>query len=267
MLSRDALIEHLAARLRREAVFRAVALGGSDATGRADALSDVDVILVVEPGRVEEAVTTFDAALAELSPIRVRLRLPMPTWHGFHQAFYQLADAAEHTMVDWVIVEKGQAGWDTWLEVERHGAHRILFDHDGVIVPAHLDRAALGPLLERRVQELRARFALFRHLPAKLVRRGAPGEGGRPIDAVAFYQSLVLRPLVDLLRIVHCPERHDFGFRYLRDDLPRETYEALVPLCYPPSPDALPGLVDRAATMFATALAAWDARVAGERDR
>jgi hypothetical protein len=29
-----------------------------------------------------------------------------------------------------------------------------------------------------------------------------------------------VNPLVRLLRIRHCPERHDFGLRYLRTDLP-----------------------------------------------
>ena len=35
-----------------------------------------------------------------------------------------------------------------------------------------------------------------------------------------------------LLRAEHCPERHDYGLRYLRDDLPAEVadrLEALVP--------------------------------------
>ena len=29
------------------------------------------------------------------------------------------------------------------------------------------------------------------------------------------------------MRAVYCPDRHDFGFRYVKDDLPREDYEAL----------------------------------------
>jgi hypothetical protein len=93
---------------------------------------------------------------------------------------------------------------------------------------------------------------LYRHMPAKFVDRGSP------IDAIHFYHSLVLRPEIDMLRIVHCPERHDFGLRYLKDDLPPSIYAALVPLCYPNEPAAIPELAQRAVGLFDDALAAWD---------
>jgi hypothetical protein len=118
-------------------------------------------------------------------------------------------------------------------------------------------------VLRKKVEELRVKIALFRHLPVKLIDRGRPGEGGRPVDAYHFYHSLIVRPLVDMLRIVHCPERHDFGFRYVRDDLPREQYEALISLCYPGSSKEIPELTRLALAMFHEALAQWDNRTVG----
>ncbi len=252
MLTRDDLIRTLYAWLEPLELARAAWLGGSDATGRADALSDVDLMLVVRAGRIEEGARAIHAALEAVSPIRVHYRMPWPTWHGFHQAFYQLADAPEHLMVDWVILEAGQP--HPWLEVERHGVPRVLFDKDGLVKSVHVDRAAIDAAVAKKVAELRQRFALFRHLPAKLIERGVPA------DAMHFYMTLVLRPLVDVLRCVHCPERHDYGFRYVRSDLPRAKWEMLERLSYVPGPGVLPGRVTEAREAFDAALAEWDAR-------
>lgn len=252
MLTREEIIAAIAPRLEAVGCIRAAWLGGSDATGRADERSDVDTMLIVEPGTVEEAVAAFESAVEALSPIRLRLRLPMPTWHGFHQAFYQLQDAPDDNMIDWLMIECGQP--HEWLITERHGTPRVLFDKDGLIRPRPLDRAELESLLRRRVEELRTKFAMFEHLPAKLCDRGLP------VDAAYFYSALILRPLVDMLRILHCPERHDYGFRYIRADLPPELAQTLTRLWYIPEPRALKERIDEATALFRAALADWDAR-------
>jgi hypothetical protein len=250
-LDKPTIIRVLAAALEPMPEVRAATLGGSDANARADELSDVDLFLIVAPGHTETAAAAVERALGSLSPIAIRYRLPMPTWHGFHQAFYQLRDAPEHLMVDWVIVETGTP--HPWFEVERHGTHRVLFDKDGLVRPAHADLPALRAAAARRVADLRARFPLYRHLPPKLARRGLPA------DAIYFYHGLVLRPLVDLARCVHRPERHDFGFRYLKDDLPADLYAAICRLSYPRSVDDLPAMTAEASGLIEGLLAAWDA--------
>ncbi len=253
MLTRPVIIAALA-NLTEHEFIRAASLGGSDATGRADELSDVDLFLLVAPGdgSIERAAGAVEDTLRSLSPIRIAYRLPMPTWHGFHQAFYQLANAPEHLMIDWVIIEVGTP--HPWLEVERHGTHRVLFDKDGLLKPVHVDRAAIARTIEKRVADLRQKFALFRHLGAKLADRGLPA------DAAYFYQALALRPLVDMLRVRHCPDRHDFGFRYLRDDLPRADYEAVCRLCYPRSAQDIPAFTREIGERMERLLRDWDAR-------
>lgn len=252
MLTRHQIADAFRTQLATHAFIRAAWLGGSDATGRADDRSDVDLCLIVEPGRIEDAVTAIESVMTSLSPIRVRYRLPMPTWHGFHQAFYQLERAAEETMVDWVILEVGQS--HPWFEVERHGTPRVLFDKDALIKPANVDRAAIDAAVAKKVDELRVKFPLFRHMPTKLVERGLP------VDAAHFYFALILRPLVDLLRCVHCPDRHDYGFRYVKTDLPREEYEALVRLSRWATFDELASHAREASERFARVLGEWDRR-------
>ena len=54
---------------------------------------------------------------------------------------------------------------------------------------------------------------------------------GHVAEGVDLYLRHGLHLLVRLLRAEHCPERHDYGLRYLRDDLPAEVadrIEALV---------------------------------------
>jgi hypothetical protein len=76
---------------------------------------------------------------------------------------------------------------------------------------------------------------------------------------MAFYQGLCLRPLVELLRIRHCPERHDYGLRYLGTDLPPEIMDQVRRLAYAADPEALAERVDHAAALFERTLRELDA--------
>lgn len=252
MLQRQQLIEALHRRLREAECVRAAWLGGSDSTGRTDATSDIDLMVIAAPGRVEEAIAAIDAAIAPVCAVRLRYRLPQPTWHGFEQAFYQFEDAPEWLMLDWLVMEQG--GAHPWLEVERHGRALVLFDKDGEMREAHADRGAIDAAVRKKVEDLRVKYRLFRHLAEKMAARGLPA------DAAYFYQAITLRSVVDLLRAVHCPERHDFGFRYLERDLPRGAYERVCRLCYPASAGAIPVLQREADALIDETLAAWDAR-------
>ena len=71
-----------------------------------------------------------------------------------------------------------------------------------------------------------ARRASTEWLVNRAVRRGQLPE------AVSLYLTFALGGLVRLLRIEHCPWRHDFGLRYLHTDLPADVaarVDALVP--------------------------------------
>ena len=102
----------------------------------------------------------------------------------------------------------------------------------GILTPVPLDRDALQTRIDARLAILRERFPLFQTLVTRAVRRGFVAE------AAVAYQDHTYRPLIEVLRIRHCPERYDFGARYLDRDLPpalRAEVEAL----------ALPGFAGR----------------------
>lgn len=250
-VTKQSILDAVVPKLQADPRVVAVWLGGSDATGRADDTSDIDLCVIAEDGCAREMRPALESVIHAVAPIRVKFDLPEPTWHGFQQSFYQLEHAPEWLMVDWIIVERSQH--NPWMEIERHGVPRVLFDKAGVIREAHVDHAALRAAADKKIAELRAKFPIFRHLPIKLAHRGLP------VDALHFYNNLVLRPLIDLLRAVHCPDRYDFGPRYLKDDLPHH-YADLCRLSLVASVRDYEDHVALASGLFEAALREHDAR-------
>lgn len=196
--------------------------GGSAATGRADALSDLDLVVLAADGSSAAVLAAMERALAPFGPFVGSYAVPEPAWHGGSQRFWQLAQLGPDLMVDVVVLERGAA--ERFLEPERHGRARVLFDRaDHCAVPA-FDAVAHARALHRAFEDAVSRFDLFQSLVAKEIRRG------RLLDALGFYQGLTLRPLVQVLGMHHRPFTWDFGLRYLHHDLPAELAERLTAL-------------------------------------
>ncbi len=238
------------AALERAPEVLAAFLGGSDGTGRTDGLSDVDLVVVVEEGAVETAFAILHGALEELSPITHRWRLAEPTWHGNSQEFLALRDADPAHFIDVVVQEP--SGGERFLEVERHGTPLVLFDRAGILDPVPLDRAALQARMDARLAILRERFPLFQTLVTRAVRRGFVAE------AAVAYQDHTYRPLIELLRIRHCPDRFDYGARYLDRDLPPALRAEVEALALPRSLDEVEAFRSRAQALFDATLAELD---------
>jgi hypothetical protein len=238
-MRRQQVIEVLRAALLPLPHVNAAWLGGSDAFGRADELSDVDLQVDVDDGYVAATFGAVEAALAAASPIVARLVMPMPTWHGHAQRFYRLRDTSEFTAVDVVVFERSDPR-RYYNQPERHGRPLVLFDRAGVVRPTPLDPAELAATLALAVARIRERLPFTLPQVAKELRRG---------DALAVldsYQRYLLRPLVELYRVRHAPARHDFGTRYTCDDLPPEVQATLVELSFVADLDDLAAKLPRA---------------------
>jgi hypothetical protein len=252
-LDRASLLASLRAALEGLPEVLALALGGSDATGRTDEHSDLDLTAVVAVGSVEAVLAVVEAALLDLAPLRARLRVPEPAWHGFSQAFFALEGAPESLMVDLALIPVDVPPERRFLERERHGEAVVLFDPDGHLAARGLDRGPHFARAAARLTSLRARLELFGHMPAKALARG------HRVEAASAFQGLLLAPLVELLRLRHAPERFDFGARYLDRDLPDEPRELLERLCLPGDTDGLARAIDTARARVAQELAELDA--------
>jgi hypothetical protein len=55
---------------------------------------------------------------------------------------------------------------------------------------------------------------------------------GNHIEAMFFYLGQTYRPLVEVLRMKHCPERYNYATRYVYYDLPKDVVKRLEGLTF-----------------------------------
>lgn len=228
-MERQTLIDLLHETLRPLGSVRAAFIGGSDAFGRADALSDIDLVAVVAPDDVGEVWAALEARIEALGGASAVYPVPAGLTPDFNQRFYQLRALPETLMLDIALMKPDRL--HIWLDPTRHGSPVVLFDPDGLLKPTVDVR--LSPIFAERLDSLRARTRLFAHLPAKSLARG------RPVEAADTYQRFLLGPLIEVLRAKHDPQRQDFGMRYLPHDLPPKLYARVEPLFFFGDPDEL----------------------------
>lgn len=217
---------------------RAMWEGGSAATGFLDDFSDLDLVIVVEDHRVEEAFRLFESFLEKEYGISHRFRMPEPCWHGHSQCFYFIEDCPPLYYID-LLVEKLSSG-DRLLETDRHGEALVWLDRDGLVTVEASDPDELRLKRSDHLKMLRAT------LPLSLVEIRKQIARGSAIDAVSQYQRFVSGRLAGLLNLKYRPERFDFGMRYADRDYPEEVNRRLGRLLFPSSPDVLPALLDEA---------------------
>ena len=258
--TRDDLIAQLSSAFTEPDWVCAAWLGGSDASGRTDEHSDIDFQVIVEDEAVERCFELLHACLEELAPVELSHRLPEPCWHGFSQEFLRVADTQPDHFIDFVAMRASTPPERRLLEVERHGTPLVVLDRGGWLDVPGLDWSAHGARLRARLETLRTTFELYQPLVSRSVARGLP------VEAIGFYQWFTLRPLVELLRMRQCPERFDFGLRYLDRDLDAETYALVQRLAYPRDAGECEALRGDAATRFRAELEALERGDWGIRD-
>ena len=209
-------------------------LGGSDATGRVDRFSDVDLQLVVGDDAIEKAFSAIESILGGPSGIDHYWRVAEPTWHGHAQAVFRPRGAPGHLCLDLLVIQRSAADW--FFDPERHGDAVIISDRERILGSVSLDRVSLTERRRLLLQHHAQALPIVLETVAKSIQRG------HVVEAIQGYHQNILRPLIDLLRCEHCPDRFDFGFRYLDRDLPPTEQEMLTELA---SVGGLPDLVSR----------------------
>jgi hypothetical protein len=223
-LTRKCILDALVEALRALDYTHAMWEGGAAAFDRIDEWSDLDLQIIVDDDRVEDTFEVIECVLVELSPIELRYEIPQPTWHGYAQVFYRLQETTEFLIIDMVVIKRSNP--NLFLEVERHGNVYVHFDKSEVIQPPPFDWGAHKVKLENRFADMQVLFDLFQMLTTKELNRG------NAVEALVFYHSYTLRPLVEALRMRYKPAQHDFHTRYVHYDLPRDVVQKLQDLFY-----------------------------------
>jgi len=199
--------------------------GGAAAFDRVDEWSDIDLQVLCRDGRVEDVMEAARTAVETLSPLETAFRFPDPTRHGHSQALWSLMDASPFLIVDFVVMERGNDR-DRFLQSEIHGRPVVHFDKQGDLDAEPLDAAEHAAKIRERIERHRALRRLLRPFVEKEVRRGNAAE------AMAYYQAMALRPLVELLRMKHSPLRYNFHTRYVYYEFPEPVVRRLERLFY-----------------------------------
>jgi hypothetical protein len=215
---RDAITEAVVGALRDRTDVLACWEGGSAATGRLDAWSDVDLYVVATLDAVDSIFESVERALDGVDRIVHVWRVEPVPFRDTAQRFYFLAGAPRHFALDCAVVTQSSAR--QFLERERHGEPRILFDRTGTISALPLDEPALATRRAQRLEQLRGSIPVYRMLVEKELARA------HPLEALGFYQAL-LRALIELLGMRHRADRFDFGWRYVESDLPADARELI----------------------------------------
>lgn len=219
-LQRPQLLAALRGALERCESVVAAWEGGSEAFDRVDELSDVDVVAVVQDDSVETTFEFVETELRSVSPIELRYDVPLA--EGYSQKFYRLRDAGEFLVVDLVLIRRGDPL--LFREVELHGHGRVWVDREATLVEVHIDVEKDTALAISRIPVLATAFAMFQHLAVKERLRG------NQVNAFIFYESFTWRPLIEAVRLLHCPQKRGFGTRYLERDLPIDVYSRVAAL-------------------------------------
>ena len=238
--TRAAFIAFLHARLEESPLPIAAWLGGADATGRVDALSDVDLQLVVPDQGVQEAFGLVEEILGECGGIEHAWRVPEPIWHGHSSAVYMLSAYPPTMCLDLLVIRRSSEQW--LLERERHGSIVTLVDREDLLEQPGVDRRSLEQRRNTLLREHRASQPIHQQVLARTIARG------HVFEANMRYHATILKALVDLMRCEHCPDRFDFGSRYLDRDLPEEERELLESLSMAGSLEELAERFERAST-------------------
>ncbi len=197
---------------------------GAVSFGRIDEYSDIDLCIIARDDRVENVFGAIERTLEKRFGISDRFRLPEPTWHGHSQCFYWLKGASKFLFVD-LAIEKLSAK-NRFLEYSIHGPPVVRMDKDGIISDDTLPAEETAKKLEVRLESLKTTFRLFQSEVEKELARG------NDLEALAFYNGMTLRPLVEALRIKHCPQRAQFHTRYVYYDLPPAVWKKLERLMF-----------------------------------
>jgi hypothetical protein len=209
----------------------AVWQGGAAAFDRVDEWSDIDLVIDAQDDRADDVWPAIERAIESLGGAELCYRIPQPPLGLHAQRFYRLHGAGPFLLVD-VGVFKASCP-DKLLDPDTHGQAVVHFDRTGATKSRVLPSQERLVAIDARLAVLRVTFPLFQSLVIKELNRG------NPLEAIAFYHAWTLRPLVELLRIRHCPQRYQFHTRYVQYDLPRDIVERLTPLFFVRDADEL----------------------------
>ncbi len=221
-LTREIIIKTLVNCLEPIDYIHALWEGGAAAFNRVDKWSDIDLYLIVDDNRINDAFQEVEKALNSLSPIEQKFETKQMIWPEIFQAFYKMKDASKYLLVDLAIIKISSP--EKFLEPKIHGDVVFYFNKFGKF--PHEESSVTTERIHKRVTRVKAKFDMFNIFVQKEIYRG------NNLEAIDLYYNVTLSSLVEILRIKYCPPHHKFKMRYVNYEFPVEVIEKLEYLCF-----------------------------------
>lgn len=188
--------------------------GGSASFNNIDNYSDIDLQIMSKDDKIDDAVKLAESIMNTISPIGNKLIVPQPSWHGHWQGFYKLKDISPYLIIDLLIMKESAV--NRFLEEELHGKPIIYFDKKNIIKTSCMDENKINEDIAGRKIQIKLKTEIFHNFVDKEIARN------HGIDAMEFYNAMIIRPLAELIRMKYDKFRYNFGPRYFKRDIPKE---------------------------------------------
>jgi hypothetical protein len=209
---REHIIEEVASALAPLPCVHAVWEAGAASHGAVDEWSDVDICVDADDGTADRVFAAVERAIRERFGIALTYTMPFPPTHDYSQRFYRLKGASRFALLDFAVFR--HTAKDKFLNPVIHGEPVFLVTRGRPPRAAPWDGRAFAGAMRARLDRLRARREVFACFVDKEVERG------NWIEAMFNYQRITLDALLEVLGMLHRPQRYSFGVRYVHRELP-----------------------------------------------
>lgn len=241
---RQTIVARLAKCLQESSTVHALWLEGADATGHADRFSDIDLWADVDANSEAQVFDVIRVALLEFGPLITDYAVAHPH-PQISQHFFQVEGMPPFWFVDVCLQQHGRK-----FDFRPHDPFLLLFDRHNLLEKARAAGAGwteeYGAIVARAEELQNSRWRSV--LVAKEVARS------HSLEALSYYHSEVLEPLVELLRLRYCPEKREYGLKHVYRDLPLKEVRELERFYLVVYLEELPAACEQAATLFDSTL-------------
>lgn len=190
-------------------------LEGSDAIGKIDEYSDMDIWFDVEDDFEDEFIEEILKVLSNISKINF-LYEKEHDHPKLRQLFIHLTGTSKFLIIDLCIQSHSR---DIKFTVENKDEEvKVIFDKNNVIQYTHLNRKEFENKLNNRIREIESLSRYYLLLVEKEVKRN------NYLESLNYY-SYVLNSLVEVYRIKYEPTKKDYGLKHIKRDLPYDVVE------------------------------------------
>lgn len=218
-ITRDKIINYFTDKIKNNSFVYAFWLEGSDATSTSDEYSDLDLWLDVKDGKEETINNLAKEIFSQVGEIDFIHKMPKPHAKIWHTIFH-LKGTPPTLLIDFCVQSHSRKFVFT-KELPDHKI-KILFNKNNTIRFKHLDKTMQAVAVKNRIEELKKTYDFFlkSYISKNILRNNF-------IESIYYYQRYALEPLIEVLRIKHCPLKKDYGFKHISKDLPKSIQQQI----------------------------------------